>query len=63
LAAELEGAQRRLDETLEAEGRRREAEIAEAARQEAEAYERVPTSRIAAVARALAKRVVTGEGP
>lgn len=62
LAAELADGARSVDENLAAEGRRRAAEIAEAAAGEAQAYERVTAARLAAVARTLAERFLVGEG-
>ena len=62
LETELADGARRLDESLAAEGRRRAAEIAEAAVGEAQAYERVTAARLAAVARTLAERFLVGEG-
>ncbi len=61
LESQLADATRRLDEDLAAEGRRRAAEIADAADREAQAYERVTPARLAAVARALAERFLVGE--
>jgi enamine deaminase RidA (YjgF/YER057c/UK114 family) len=62
LEAQLAEAARLLDESLAAEGQRRTAEIADAADREAQAYERVPPARLAAVARALAERFLLAEG-
>lgn len=60
LEAQLAEAGRLLDERLTAEGRRRAAEIAEAADREVQTYERVALARLAAVAQALAKRFLVG---
>jgi len=62
LEAQLADAARLLDESLAAEGRRRTAEIADAADRKAQAYERVPPARLSAVARALAERFLLAEG-
>jgi vacuolar-type H+-ATPase subunit B/Vma2 len=60
LEAQLVEAARLLDERLAEEGKRRAAEIAAAADGEAQAYERVPSARLAAVAQALAKQFLVG---
>jgi hypothetical protein len=60
-AAELDAEAQRLADALEAERQRREAEIAAAAGVEAEAYDRVPAARLAAVARDLAARLIEQE--
>jgi vacuolar-type H+-ATPase subunit H len=60
LEAQLAEAARLLDERLAAEGRRRAAEVSEAADREAQAYERVAPARLAAVAQTLAKRFLVG---
>ena len=62
LEAQLTEAARLLDDDLAAERRRRTAEIAEAADREVQAYERVSAARLAAVARALAERLLLPAG-
>ena len=62
LAAELEGDALRLDAELAAEQRRREQEVADAARAEGEAYDGVAPARVTAIALGLAPRLIGGAG-
>ncbi len=56
LEVELQAEERRLDETLDAERRARDAEISEDARRAAAVYDGVAPARLAALARELAER-------
>jgi len=61
LAAQLDIEERRMGERLTRERRKREREIVVAAEHEVEAYARVSTQRLKAIARTLAPRLLDGE--